>query len=80
MGRCFDPLSIPAAGYATESTPNSGDWDTFTLINPVSITKYDADGRVTDDISAVRASTSGKLTAGDAIGLDPSRPSLPTPP
>ena len=34
----------------------------YVLVNPVSITKTDADGRTTDVISAVRNDTSGKLT------------------
>ena len=42
-------------GYATGEN-----WDTFILINPVSITKLDRNGQVLEAIQAVRASTSGK--------------------
>jgi RHS repeat-associated protein len=52
-----------AAGYATGTAPNY----TYTLINPVSITRRDDAGRVTDEIQAVRASTSGKLSASDSF-------------
>jgi RHS repeat-associated protein len=52
-----------AAGYATGTAPN----DTYTLINPVSITRRDDAGRVTDEIQAVRASTTGKLSASDSF-------------
>ena len=68
-----------AVGYATRSasssSSSSGDqlpspaseWDTFTLINPVSITQYDIAGRVLEQIQAVRASTTGKLSPDDAF-------------
>jgi RHS repeat-associated protein len=39
----------------------------FTLINPVSVTRRDVAGRVTDRISATRASTSGKLLPTDSL-------------
>jgi len=53
---------LTAQGYAT-----GAQWDTFTLINPVSITKFDENGQVLEQISATRASTSGKLTASDTF-------------
>jgi len=49
-------------GYAT-----GAQWDTFTLVNPVSITKYDENGQVLEQISGNRASTGGKLTADDTF-------------
>ncbi|MCO6458897.1 MAG: hypothetical protein J5I93_26615 [Pirellulaceae bacterium] len=52
-----------AAGYATGTAPNY----TYTMINPVSITRRDDAGRVTDEIQAVRASTTGKLSASDSF-------------
>ena len=55
---------LTAQGYATTTTE---DWDTFTLINPVSITKKDEAGRVIEQITAVRASTSGELTINDTF-------------
>ena len=39
----------------------------FTLINPVSIVRRDIAGRVTDQISATRASASGKLQPTDSL-------------
>jgi RHS repeat-associated protein len=42
-------------------------FSTYTLVNPVSITKMDRAGRPTDQISATRASTSGKLSASDTF-------------
>ena len=47
-----------AQGYATEGVPNSGDWDTFTLVGPVSVTRFDADGRVLQEIQALAEDTS----------------------
>ncbi|MBC8873387.1 MAG: RHS repeat-associated core domain-containing protein [Planctomycetes bacterium] len=49
-------------GYATGEQ-----YDTYTLINPVSITKSDENGNVLEEISATRASTSGKLVASDTF-------------
>ena len=49
-------------GYATGAS-----WDTFTLINPVSITKFDQSGQVLEDDPGHAASTSGKLTASDSF-------------
>ena len=37
----------------------------YTLVNPVSITKFDRQGQVLEAIQATRASTSGKLLASD---------------
>ncbi len=54
---------VSASGFATGS--NIGPLYNFTLVNPVSIAKMDLAGRVTDSISAVRAGTSGALSAGD---------------
>lgn len=50
-------------GYATGTAPSY----TYTLINPVSITKMDKDGRTTELIRATRASTSGKLLPTDSF-------------
>ncbi|MDP1797798.1 MAG: hypothetical protein Q8K78_09965, partial [Planctomycetaceae bacterium] len=50
-----------AQGYATGSSPSY----TYTLINPVSITKTDISGKVQEQIQAMRASTSGKLLPSD---------------
>jgi hypothetical protein len=46
---------------------SGGGFSTYTLVNPVSITKMDRAGRATDQIVATRASTSGKLTASDSF-------------
>ena len=54
-----------AQGYATQD--GYGNWTVCTLVNPVSITKTDLDGRVTDQIQATRASTSGKLLPSDTF-------------
>jgi len=51
-----------AQGYATGTN-----WDTFTLVNPVSITKLDQAGRTIEEIQATRASTSGKLSESDTF-------------
>jgi RHS repeat-associated protein len=40
----------------------------FTLINPVKLTFMDNSGRVTDEIQATRASTSGALSSTDSFG------------
>jgi len=49
-------------GYA------SGDqYDTYTLINPVSITRSDENGNVLEEIQTTRASTAGKLLPTDAF-------------
>lgn len=53
-----------AVGYATGSGPSY----TYTLVNPVSITRTDANGWTIAEIQAVRASTSGKLSATDSFG------------
>jgi len=50
-----------AAGYATGTAPDY----TFTLVNPVSITRSDHNGNVLEQIQAVRASTSDKLQPTD---------------
>lgn len=52
-----------AQGYATGTSPS---YD-YTLVNPVSITKRDAAGKVLEQISAVRSSTSGKLEPTDSF-------------
>lgn len=49
-------------GYVAGTAPN----EVFTLINPVKITRKDSEGRVTDEILAVRQG-SGKLTASDQL-------------
>ncbi len=51
-----------AQGYAT-----GAGWTTFTLVNPVGISKQDSAGRTLEQIQATRASTSGKLLASDAF-------------
>ena len=48
-----------ASGYATGPGPTY----TYTLVNPVSITKRDADGVVLEQIEAASATTSGSLSA-----------------
>lgn len=50
-------------GYATGTGPSY----TYTLINPVSISKTDIAGRSTEQIQATRASTSGKLLPTDTF-------------
>jgi hypothetical protein len=50
-------------GYATGSAPNSS----FTLVNPVSITITDADGRTLEQVQATRASTAGALQGTDSF-------------
>ncbi|OAI41010.1 hypothetical protein AYO40_00590 [Planctomycetaceae bacterium SCGC AG-212-D15] len=50
-------------GYATGSSPNYS----YTLINPVSISITDKDGKPTDSIQATRASTSGALSSSDSF-------------
>ena len=52
-----------AQGYATGSSPNY----TYTLVNPVSISITDKDGKATDQIQATRASTAGAIQAGDGF-------------
>jgi len=44
-----------------------GDSYTYTLINPVSITKSDENGNVLEEIKATRATTSGKLLLTDTF-------------
>jgi len=44
-----------------------GEGYTYTLINPVSITKFDENENVLEEIQATRASTSGKLQASDTF-------------
>jgi hypothetical protein len=56
------PTVAQAQGYATGAS-----WDTFTLVNPVSITKFDENGLVQEEIAATRANTSGKLSASDTF-------------
>ena len=40
---------------------------TYTLINPVSIAKYDTEGNLLESIRAARASTAGRLSADDSF-------------
>ncbi|MFO0868118.1 MAG: hypothetical protein U0935_04160 [Pirellulales bacterium] len=49
-------------GYATGES-----FETFTLENPVSITKFDAKGQALEQIQAVRASTIGELGPDDSF-------------
>jgi len=51
-----------AQGYATGAS-----FDTFTLENPVSLTKLDANSQVLEQIQAVRSSTSGELSPDDSF-------------
>jgi hypothetical protein len=51
-----------AQGYAS-----GAGFNTYTLVNPVSIAKLDRAGRTVHQISATRASTSGKLSASDTF-------------
>lgn len=53
-----------ARGYAVSD--GQGGY-TYTLVNPVTIRKSDAKGRVLEEIQATRASTSGKLSAADTF-------------
>jgi len=50
-------------GYATGT---SGSY-TYTLVNPVSVTKTDVNGRILEQIQATRTSTSGKLQPSDTF-------------
>ena len=52
-----------AEGYATGTAPNY----TYTLVDPVSITRTDDDGQVTDQISAIRSNKSGPLSPSDTF-------------
>ncbi len=53
---------LSASGYGS-GTGHS----TYTLVNPVSISKMDQAGRTTEQIQATRASTSGKLLSSDTF-------------
>ena len=59
--------TLASSSFGSSSSSGSGDMGgldyAFTLINPVSITRYDDDGRMTDEISAICGSTSGALSA-----------------
>jgi hypothetical protein len=50
-------------GYATGTAPAYS----YTLINPVQITKFDKNGSVLEEIEATRASTSGRLVPSDTF-------------
>ncbi len=52
-----------AQGHATGTSPNY----TYTLSNPVNISKTDKNGNTTERIQATRASTSGKLSPTDSF-------------
>jgi RHS repeat-associated protein len=52
-------VTYSGQGYATGTSPSY----TFTLVNPVSITKMDANGRVNEQIQAAAATTAGTLAA-----------------
>ncbi len=56
-----------ASGYAVETSLGNGLWTVCTLVNPVSITKTNADGDVMEQIQATRASSSGKLLPTDTF-------------
>ncbi len=53
--------------WAGQGYGSGSGFSTYTLVNPLSITKLDHAGRATDQIVATRASTSGKLTASDSF-------------
>ncbi len=61
----FDSLleTWSAQGYATGTAPNY----TYTLTNPVSITKLDEVGHVLERIAAIRSYTSGPLIVTDSF-------------
>src|SRR5206468_536193 len=50
-------------GYATGASPSYA----YTLINPVKVTRFDRRRRVTDEIQATRASTTGALSPADSF-------------
>lgn len=52
-----------ASGYATGSSPSY----TYTLVNPVSLTLTDKDGRTTDSIVSKRTTGSGALSSSDTF-------------
>jgi len=54
---------LSGQGYATGSSPSY----TYTLVNPVSISRNDKNGRTIDQISSKRSSGSGKLSAADTF-------------
>jgi hypothetical protein len=54
------------SGYAKWNA-GAGHYD-YTLINPVTVTRMDGAGRLTDEITAIRDSTIGRLGAGDSFG------------
>jgi len=51
-----------AQGYARYNS-QSGQWDLFTILGPISITKTDRDGRTTEQIQAVYSGTVAGLAA-----------------
>lgn len=51
------------SGYATGSSPSYS----YTLINPVQLSQFDHAGRTIEQMSAVRSSTSGKLSPSDSF-------------
>ena len=53
-----------AQGYAAGVGPT---YSSFTLVNPVSISKRDFDGQTTDRIQAARCTTSGALSPSDCF-------------
>lgn len=57
----YENRQVTAQGFQKTSD------ESFTLVNPVSITKRDKNGNVREEIQATRASTSGKLQASDTF-------------
>ena len=58
-------VTMSGRGFATGTSPSY----TYTLVNPVSLSRTDADGRVTDTVQSIRSSTSGRLTINDETEL-----------
>ena len=65
--RAAQGYAVPDEGGVSSSPGSSSETYTYTLVNPVTIRKSDADGKVLEEIQATRASTSGKLTATDTF-------------
>jgi RHS repeat-associated protein len=58
-----DPQFRTVVGQGYQKTSDSS----FTLVNPVRITKWDKNGNALEEIQATRASTSGKLQSTDSF-------------
>lgn len=64
VGQGFEYLGSVSSSSSSSSAASNDD---FTLINPVSISKTDADGRTLQQIQATRANTAGKLKNTDTF-------------